>query len=73
MRPIGRFVAPVGTSSLIIARCDNKHSVCLVDDLDSLEDKGSFHLILGNYALKSSPKSQQILVNFEKSQGNHGH
>ncbi|CEJ54056.1 hypothetical protein PMG11_00381 [Penicillium brasilianum] len=60
-----RFFVPAGKSSLIIARCDLKGFACPLDDLSEQESPEDYHLALGGYALKSSTKIEQILVNFE--------
>lgn len=68
-KPIERFFTPAGESSLIIARCDAKDSTCLLEDLATRDDKEEFHLSVDQYALKSTPGAQQILVNFESAHG----
>lgn len=68
-KPSGRFVTPAGESSLIIARCDVKGSTCLLDDLATRDDKDEFQLSVDQYAFKSSPETQQILVHFENARG----
>lgn len=68
-KPIERFVTPAGEASLIIARCDTKGSTCLLDDLATRDDKEEFQLSVNQYALKSTPGAQQILVNFEDARG----
>jgi hypothetical protein len=64
-----RFFVSVGKCSLIIARCNTKGSVCPLSQLDERDDREQFHLALEQFALKSSPDSQQVLVNFESVQG----
>lgn len=68
-KPIERSVAPIGKTSLIIARCDVKGSICSLDDLAAREDREDYQLALGTFALKSNPGAQQVLVNFDNAQG----
>jgi hypothetical protein len=68
-QPIERFFVSVGKCSLIIARCNTKGSVCPLSQLDERDDREQFHLALEQFAVKSSPDSQQVLINFESVQG----
>ncbi|KAJ5251302.1 hypothetical protein N7489_001712 [Penicillium chrysogenum] len=63
-----RFVVPVGKSSLIIAQCNFKGGVCPLSELGKCDDNDQFHLALEDFALKSKPDSQQVLVNFDSVQ-----
>ncbi|KAJ5688679.1 hypothetical protein N7462_003071 [Penicillium macrosclerotiorum] len=63
-----RVFAPVGETSLVIARCDSKSTVCATGELDVHENQNDFCLMLGAFALRSKPGSEQILVNFENEQ-----
>jgi hypothetical protein len=69
MTTLNRFFVPVGRSSFIIARCDMKDIPCSLDDLSAQESPEDYHLALGAYALKSTAKAEQVLVNFENSRG----
>lgn len=69
MITLNRFWVPVGRSSLIIARCDMKDIPCALNDLSAQESPEDYKLALGEYALKSTAKAEQVLVNFEKSRG----
>lgn len=64
-----RFFVPVGEASLIIGCCNERGTVCPVSDLETRDDKDDFKLALGSFALKSGPKHQQVLVNFETVHG----
>ncbi|KAJ5157043.1 uncharacterized protein N7482_008143 [Penicillium canariense] len=63
-----RIFVPAGKCSLILARCDMKDLVCPLNDLSAQENPEDFKLALGAYALKSSSKAEQVLVNFEEPQ-----
>lgn len=69
MITLHRLFVPTGKSSLTIARCDVKGLACSLDDLAGQESPEDYHLALGSYALKSSTKIEQILVNFETPRG----
>jgi hypothetical protein len=42
---------------------------CSLDDLSAQESPEDYHLALGTYALRSTAKAEQVLVNFENSRG----
>lgn len=69
MITLNRFFVPVGRSSLIIARCDMKDIPCSLDDLSAQEFPEDYKLALGPYALQSTAKAEQVLVNFENPRG----
>ncbi|KAJ6131825.1 hypothetical protein N7471_007040 [Penicillium samsonianum] len=68
IQPVERFFVPVGKCSLIIAQCNVKGGVCPLSELDKRDDNEQFNLALEEFALKSNPGSQQVLVNFDSLQ-----
>lgn len=69
IQPVERFFVPVGKCSLIIAQCNIKGGVCPLSELDKRDNNEQFNLALEEFALKSNPGSQQVLVNFDSVQG----
>ncbi|KAJ5210638.1 hypothetical protein N7491_010445 [Penicillium cf. griseofulvum] len=68
MQTVERFVVPVGKCSLIIAQCNTKGGVCPLSELGERDNNDGFNLALGEFALKSTSGSQQVLVNFDNVQ-----
>lgn len=69
MTTLHRSFIPAGRSSLIIARYDLKDAACTLDDLSAQESPEDYRVALGGYALRSSAKTEQVLVNFENTRG----